>query len=376
MLLSILLVFYVTDSSGQTAEDRRAVFSVSGYLKEMPWITINRGEDHSHISNLVHNRINLLWKPSPVFSARLEIRSRYYRGDEGLFSPLLSGNNSDQWMNLTAEWSAGPHHFFVSEVDRGVIEFRKAQWVMAAGRQRINWGVNSTWNPNDIFNSYRLFDFDYEERPGSDAVAVRYSRNALSHVEAVASRTGVQAVLAGKYLTHWKGNDIQFIGGYYKNKFTLGAGWAGNWGKFGCKGELQFYDNPADTTDQVNVSAEIDRIFKGNYYLSFGALYNRNGIGGAFREEALATAGLSPENLMPFRWNLILHAAREVNLLVNVRASLIYSPGSDMLFLLPSLNYSLRPNLDLDVFGQSYFRLGQQAAGLSHAGYLRLKWSF
>ena len=29
---------------------------------------------------------------------------------------------------------------------------------LRVGRQRINWGINTTWNPNDIFNSYNIYD--------------------------------------------------------------------------------------------------------------------------------------------------------------------------------------------------------------------------
>ena len=48
------------------------------------------------------------------------------------------------------------------------------------GRQRINWGVNLAWNPNDLFNAYSLIDFDYQERPGSDAIRFQYYMGDLS----------------------------------------------------------------------------------------------------------------------------------------------------------------------------------------------------
>lgn len=37
------------------------------------------------------------------------------------------------------------------------------------------------WNPNDWFNTYNYFDFDYEERPGTDAIRVRvYFKDGMS----------------------------------------------------------------------------------------------------------------------------------------------------------------------------------------------------
>jgi hypothetical protein len=54
------------------------------------------------------------------------------------------------------------------------LDYTAGKWQFRVGRQRINWGVNLVWNPNDVFNSFSYFDFDYEERPGSDAVRVQY----------------------------------------------------------------------------------------------------------------------------------------------------------------------------------------------------------
>ena len=50
-------------------------------------------------------------------------------------------------------------------------------------RQRINWGQTLVWNPNDIFNAYSYFDFDYIERPGSDAIRLQYYPDYSSAIE-------------------------------------------------------------------------------------------------------------------------------------------------------------------------------------------------
>ena len=55
-------------------------------------------------------------------------------------------------------------------IDRLYLQWNDDSWQFKVGRQRINWGVNLAWNPNDIFNAYSLYDFDYEERPGTDAL--------------------------------------------------------------------------------------------------------------------------------------------------------------------------------------------------------------
>ena len=54
---------------------------------------------------------------------------------------------------------------------------------MRIGRQRINWGVNLAWNPNDLFNAYSLIDFDYQERSGVDAIRFQYYTGEMSSIE-------------------------------------------------------------------------------------------------------------------------------------------------------------------------------------------------
>ncbi|MCK7542259.1 MAG: hypothetical protein MZV63_70990 [Marinilabiliales bacterium] len=63
-------------------------------------------------------------------------------------------------------------HVLNTFIDRASVDFTAGTLQVSAGRQRINWSQALVWNPNDIFNTYSSFDFDYMERPGSDAVRV------------------------------------------------------------------------------------------------------------------------------------------------------------------------------------------------------------
>jgi hypothetical protein len=75
----------------------------------------------------------------------------------------------------------------VSVIDRIWLEYHREKWHARAGRQRINWGMGTTWNPNDLFNTYNFLDFDYEERPAVDAIKVQYLTGLMDHVEVAAS---------------------------------------------------------------------------------------------------------------------------------------------------------------------------------------------
>ncbi len=56
------------------------------------------------------------------------------------------------------------------EVDRLFLDFVKDDFQITVGRQRIAWGTCWVWNPTDLFNPLEVLDFDYEERPATDAL--------------------------------------------------------------------------------------------------------------------------------------------------------------------------------------------------------------
>ena len=101
---------------------------------------------------------------------------------------------------------------------------------LTLGRQRINWGVNLAFNPNDLFNAYSLVDFDYQERPGADAVRFQYYTNELSSFETAIQfgKSLDSSVIAGLWkINKWE-YDFQFLIANFYSDFVLGTAWAGN----------------------------------------------------------------------------------------------------------------------------------------------------
>ena len=179
-------------------------------------------------TNLVHNRMNLKWNPDEHWNARLELRNRFYWGDDVRTVPDFKQQlgNENEMVNLSSTWSSGSA-VMVSNIERFWMEYKRSKWNIRAGRQRINWGITNTWNPNDLFNSYNFLDFDYEERPGSDAVKGQYLVNDLSHIELAVAGTRHQSIMAVKYSLNYKKYDLQTNAGVYQNTATAGIGWAG-----------------------------------------------------------------------------------------------------------------------------------------------------
>ena len=110
-----------------------------------------------------------------------------------------------------------------SMIDRLWIKYQKNKLEISLGRQRVNWGINTIWNSNDLFNAYNFIDFDYVERPGSDVLRVIYSGDNLSSFEFIympnKSRRNIYAAM---YKLNKIGYDFQFIAANYFDDLVLG----------------------------------------------------------------------------------------------------------------------------------------------------------
>ena len=88
------------------------------------------------------------------------------------------------WFDLTFPIVDGGDHVVYLNFDRFSVRYTAGNLEMQAGRQRVNWGVNYVWNPNDIFNASSFFDITYIEKPGSDSFRARYYTGSTSSAEA------------------------------------------------------------------------------------------------------------------------------------------------------------------------------------------------
>jgi len=374
-----LLFFHVAGQDSSSAEKKKLQWQ--GYIKDLQSFVFNKDFSTLNYTHLIHNRINLKWMPSGKITAAAELRNRFYWGDEVKMVPHFGRllRNENEAVNLSSIWYISHNAILHSNVERLWFEYRKPQWNIRAGRQRVNWGMANTWNPNDIFNTYNFLDFDYEERPGSDALKFQYIIRDFSNIEFAIASSGEKdkIIAAAKYFTNYKGYDLQLISGIYHNLFTAGAGWAGSIGNAGYKGESQFYFNKKDSGTYFNITMEADYVFKKGWYVSIAYLYNRNGSHAPFTDWAEANFKISPLNLMPSRWNILIITSKEFTPLFSGGISLVYSPEVNMLIVFPSFRYNLATDLDVDLIWQSFFaELQHKFQGVAHTGFLRFKKSF
>ncbi len=376
IILGLLLAPYW--AFGQLEKPKN--WSVSGYVKNLQ--TLLFIEDDYLQDNLIHNRLNFRWFVSDAFTFRADLRNRFFWGDLVKANPFygeLTDQASNDWLDLSVVPLNHNSLVFHSVLDRLFLEYSKDNWEIRLGRQRVNWGISTVWNPNDIFNAFSFTDFDYEERPGSDAIRIKYYTGIASSVELVAKGFDnfEEAVMAGMWKFNRWSYDFQLLAGVVQEDFAIGAGWAGNIGNAGFKGEATYFlPMEEEGTAAFTIALGVDYAFSNALYLNVGYLYNESGssnagVGGLFSFQ------LSARNLYPYRHALFVQQSYPLTPILNTSLAIIYSPVSvHPLFLNPVFTYSIKENWDLDLVGQIVFNEDEGYKSPVQAIFLRTKFSF
>lgn len=367
------------------AQIQNEKFLVRGYVKDLRIANYTKPTGIIQ-DNFLHNRLNLRYFANERFTFALEMRNRFFYGETVKLNPFYANqvHQDDGMVNTSILWVDEPSFFLHSIFDRVYVRYTDNNWDITLGRQRVNWGIGSVWNPNDLFNSFNFSDFDYEERPGSDAIRVqRYLKGGMNAIELVASPdTGKdKSVYAGMYSFNKWNYDIQILGGIYKADAALGIGWAGNLKNAGFKGEATYFQPKQnwDTSGVLSATAGLDYSFRNGLYVSGAFLYNSAGVSNAAAliNPDLFANSLSPKTLMPSEWSMFAQSNYSFSPLFSGSAAIIYAPGINILFTMPSISYSLSTNIELLVLGQLYY--GEYAGDFNFLGsgmFLRTKFSF
>jgi len=377
-LVLIVCIFSLTNLLAQESTVPKTF--LNGYVKVLQTNTFDNINHSNFSSQLVHNRINFKWKPNSILAFTSELRNRFFFGDQIASTPNFVNQlrNSSDYFNLQKTWINNDNVVFITNVERVYVDIKKEKWDIRLGRQRVNWGVATTWNPNDLFNAYNFLDFDYEERPGTDAVKFKYLITDFSTIEFVHSKSNNnKSISVAKYAMNKWNYDFQFIAGMFKETWTLGTGWAGSIKDAGFKGEVQYYFNNKQVTDQLNMTVELDYMFKKGWYINAGSLFNSRGLNKGVANWSDLNLNLSAKNLMPTKYNFILTARKQFTPISSAGCSVVFAPNVNLFLLMPSFSYNISEKLDADFICQSFFL--QYSGPIKTANvmaYLRCRYSF
>lgn len=356
-------------------------FELNGYVKDLVTVSIPTLNGTWFFDNQIHNRINADYQVSSWLNINIEARNRIYFGNSVQQIPDFAEqvNETLDYIRLGGVVLEENSYLIHSVIDRANLRITEGKWQSVIGKQRINWGKSYVWNPNDLFNAYSFFDFDYEERRGTDAVLVKYNLGSLSSVELASNvdSTFGATIIATNYRVNLKEYDFQFLVGKYKTDIAIGTGWAGQIGGTGFKGELTYFqpyeENNTSSTFVGDVS--FDYYFPNTLNLRLEIIGNTNPMensGIQFLTEPVSAKGLINNYISSF-----VSVGYDITPLVQANLSSIWNIDDGSVFFNPTVNISLNENTDLLIASQIFTGKNNSLYnGLGSFVFTRLKWSF
>ncbi|HRY33279.1 MAG TPA: hypothetical protein P5531_09965 [Bacteroidales bacterium] len=366
-------------------------YQLSGYLSDMQSGMFSHWRDGWITDQLLQNRLNVSCSPGSSFTLVLEARNRLMFGesmDTDTAYAQRMGTDPGYMEFLTNNLATGESYVLNSSVDRFHVRFARKHTEVTLGRQRINSGQSFVWNPNDLFNVYSFFDFDYPERPGCDALRLEHYLSATSGLEAVASLDAAgKLTLASLFRANRFGYDIQLLASYFREEDAVfGLGWSGNLGKAGFNGEISHFipfKRSAGEKNLVLLSAGTGYMFPNALYLQGEVLYSsespdlqEGGLMEYYRGD------LNVKKLALSEWNVFTQVSFPPTPLLNVSIAWMWLPGLKGWYAGPSITWGLTSDLDVSLVGQ-YFYLKDGVKDVMYTedlklglAFLRLKWVF
>jgi hypothetical protein len=380
--LIIILCFFVISSGQAFSQEKPKFLTLNGYVSVLQSSMFDSISGPFINESLIHNRINLKGYINENITFAAEFRTRLFTGDMvRTGSSYAKSIGSDQgWADMSWNILNEQSFFLNTTIDRLWMDFNYGKFQVRAGRQRINWGQTLVWNPNDIFNAYSFFDFDYIERPGSDAVRLQYYPNFSSSVElAVKADYFNHITAAALYRFNKSGYDIQFLAGYSNSEdLVAGAGWSGAIGSVSFRGEVSWFQplkKFSDTTGTGLFTIGIDKVFKDNSSAQIQVMYCNNPMNfSGFN--SLYSGSISTKDLAFSRFSAFGQYTYPVTPLFNISVSAMWFPDLKGYFAGPSLDYSLAENVDFSLFWQHFDSKMAGNRTRINIGFLRLKYSF
>ncbi len=378
----------------QFDNDKQSV-TLNGYVKYMNTVMdppdymltyIGMPDDAWINESMFHNRLNFRWYASNSFTAAMEVRNRLIYGDFVESFPGykdLIEQDRGYFDGLTNNIIDEDAYLLNTSIDRLWVNYRKGNFEARIGRQRINWGQAYVWNPNDIFNAYSFFDFDYEERPGSDAIRLQYFPSFTSSAELVVKMDSDEKLTAAGYyrFNQW-GYDFQLIGGMLKEEdYVAGLGWSGNISDAGFNGELTYLHPYGDLGLDEGVllsTVSSNYMFDNSLFVQVEGYYNgyyKQMNINAFSDLYYQSMSVKTLSFSEFSW--FGQLSYPVHPLINASAAFMYYPDIEGYFFNPSLKYSLSDNTELSAHAQFFNgKFSGDTKEKINFLFFRFKWSF
>ncbi len=389
VLFSFLLVAIV---NAQDSTDIKK-WAVNGYVSYMSNYMQSDLMQLETMDNNLHNRINVGWYPNDKLTGSLQMRNRFFIGDQMRADSMNFSKKEMEKDMLSMNVAQGDMFVLNSMIDRLSFKYSVEKLDVTVGRQRINWGQTFVFNANDIFNAYSFVDFDYPERPGSDAIRIQYYPGYTSTIEAAVKYTNdstFTTAALGRF-SKWE-YDFQLMGGLYNSReWVVGGGWTGSIKDVSFSGELTYLHPDQDFKDASGLffaSANLTYSFSNYLMLQGEVFYNQYIADNKLSFIDLMGASQDIKTLSLSEFTYFGSIAYPISPLINANISGMYYPDINAILVFPSIDFSLSDDMKVSLIAM-YFKGDFELPNLPMVdppsyietgelfyGFLRLKYGF
>ncbi|MBN2662859.1 MAG: hypothetical protein JXR68_04345 [Bacteroidales bacterium] len=388
-IISITVILLLASISfSQTTKQKK--YYLNGYLSYMNQTIIDSINGNWVNDGLVHNRLMFNYFGVKNLTFDLEVRNRLMYGETAKYTPNYSNyfDVDRGFFDLSFNVADGNSYVLNSNIDRLYFQYEVGKFKATIGRQRINWGMTFVWNPNDLFNNYSFFDFDYGEKPGSDAINIQYFRNYASSIEFAAKLNSDTALTAAMmYKFNLLNYDFQIIAGSLNNQDVVGGlGWSGNIWQFSFRGEgsyLHPVDNFSDTSGAFVASLGFDYMFTNSTIITAEFLYNQAAgnlnVDNIFK---IQDAPMNVKSLSFSKYSAVLQVAYPISPVINTSIAAMWMSANNWFFLSPNIGFAISQDVEFSFVSQIFTGKMlnpislQKEQKLISLIYLRFKYSF
>lgn len=381
-ILTLILLF---GTASAVAQETNRNWSLNGHLQSLGTVWVQEWDGVWLTQTDIRNRLDFRWYPWDL-SLHIGMRNNFSYGQiPTLYNTFLDDIIAQDagYLDMTRMIANDTSYYITTNFDRFSLSYSAGSFQATIGRQRINWGINYVWNPNDIFNTFDYFDFDYVERPGCDAVHLQYYTGATSSVEAAVKIDSKERLtLAGMYRFNKWYYDFQFLGGYMTGDYVFGAGWSGSIRGAGFNGEMSYFhpqENFADTSGILLGSIGANYTFKNSLMVQISGLYNSDGTTGPAGMGAsfFVNREISAKSFTLAKYSLFGNISYPITPLINASLAGMFNPSDKSVFAGPTIDISLTSNISFLITAQMFFgEDGTEFGDYGKLAYGRLKWSF
>lgn len=370
----IILIFFSTSINAQNLKEKlKQNTNFSLYVKDLHTTFLFNGFNDAVTENRIHQRLKFKWYVNDNLTTNIEWRNQFIYGGFvskindllDVYGPLLQLQQPDanipisyaQMINTNESpidlswvlWESKSALLY-SQIDRLWLQYAKDNYILTIGRQRINWGINWVWNPNDLFNASAFLDFDYEERPGTDAIRFQYytKKNSKLEIAFHPEKKMKNSIAAMLFKFNKKNYDFQSIAGYYQNQLAIGGGWAGHIKKAGFKAEFTYLQPLQNQLGKLVSNIGFDYSFQKGILIQAELLYNQYGVTDSvtISDSFLSPQNLSVQNLWTYKWAIAAGGNYSLNPRLSVASNIILNPTDWSFFIVPSATVLISDQFD------------------------------